>query len=240
MNNISICFLTIDRFELSSEILLDTINKCGVDDFEVLACDNGSKDKRIIDFVENEIPNLSYFRKNETNEGVGRMFNQLMLRAKSDYIALIGNDILMENNWGKKAIDCAVNNFIEEEGGIGAIHCVQDLPPITQRGVHESPGVFGPWIIPRHLLESIGYFCEEYFPYGLEDSDFAMRSHYKGHINYYIPGTRSIHVGHDVGENSDYRKMKDQSLKDNVATYGERLESFKRGENLYSSAIIKD
>lgn len=215
---LSICAITIDRFDISSEIILDTIRKSGVVEVELLVCDNGSQDKRIINFIS-EIPELTYHRINSQNEGVGRAFNQLMLRAKGEYIALIGNDIIMRNRWAKDAIECLET---VPNPGIAAIHCVEGLPPVSDYGVHVSVGVFGPWVFKKELLSDIGFFHEGYFPYGLEDSDFALRSHYSGHVNFYVPGQKAIHAGHDVGEKSDYRQMKDKSLSNNVSRYGER------------------
>lgn len=208
---LSICAITLDRFEISSEIIPDTLKKCGVGDVELLVCDNGSQDKRIIESIS-KIPLLSYHRLNSQNEGVGRAFNQLMLRAKGEYIALIGNDIIMQTAWANDAIRCLerVSN-----SGIAAIHCVEQLPPITIHGVHESDKVFGPWIFHRSLIEKIGMFHEGYFPYGLEDTDFNLRSHFSGFVNFYVPNQKAKHVGHDVDEKSEYREMKNKSLEDN-------------------------
>lgn len=208
---LSICAITLDRFDISSEVIPDTLAKCGVGDVELLVCDNGSEDKRIIESIA-KIPELTYHRINSQNEGVGRAFNQLMLRAKGEYIALIGNDILMQNGWAKDAIACLKR---VPDSAISAIHCVEQLPPITMYGVHESDKVFGPWIFNRDLLEKIGFFHEGYFPYGLEDTDFCLRSYFSALKNFYVPNQSAKHIGHDVDENSEYRKMKNKSLEDN-------------------------
>lgn len=235
---LSICVLTINRFDISSEIILDSKIKSGIRDEhkEILIADNGSTDKRIIEFCKRIPP--SYHRLNSANEGVSRAFNQLMLRAKGEYIALIGNDILLQRNWAIDAIE-----YLERipNSGIAAIHCVEQLPPITEKGVHESIGVFGTWVFKKTLLDEIGFFHEGYFPYGLEDSDFALRSHYSGHINFYIPNQTGIHVGHDVDEKSEYREMKNKSLSDNVSLYGERKQLIESGNlPIEPTPILKD
>jgi glycosyltransferase involved in cell wall biosynthesis len=177
---LSICAITLDRFEISSEIIKDTIAKSGIEDVELLVADNGSQDKRIIEAVS-KLPSLSYHRLNSVNEGVGRAFNQLMVRAKGEFIALIGNDIQMQNNWAKDAI-----RYLEKVpfSGISAIHCVEKLPPISKYGVHVSDKVFGPWIFHKRLLNEIGFFHEGYFPYGLEDTDYNLRSLKYGNLNF--------------------------------------------------------
>jgi len=234
---LSILALTIDRFDISSEIIPDTALKSGIPGRELLIADNGSTDKRIIEEMAKQ-PELTYHRLNSTNEGVGRAFNQLMLRAKGEYIALIGNDILMQNNWAKEAIEYWEKIKMP---GIAAIHCVQELPPLNEEGVHASDKVFGTWIFHRSLLQTIGYFHEGYFPYGLEDTDFNLRSHFKGLTNFYVPNQKAIHVGHDVDEKSDYRAMKNKSLEDNYQLLLARTEKIVSGEIYYEMPpVLRD
>jgi hypothetical protein len=46
----------------------------------------------------------------------------------------------------------------------------------------------------------------------MQDSDYGFRLSKSGFINYYIEGMKSEHIGHDVGNGTDYRKMKDEGL----------------------------
>jgi hypothetical protein len=46
----------------------------------------------------------------------------------------------------------------------------------------------------------------------MQDSDYATRSLIAGFTNYYVPDMRSEHIGHDVGNGTEYRRMKDESL----------------------------
>ena len=72
---ISILLLTIDRYELTKQCVGDALKKAGVE-YELLVCDNGSKDKRTIEYIESLNP--SYFRKNDENLGIGIMYNHLI------------------------------------------------------------------------------------------------------------------------------------------------------------------
>jgi hypothetical protein len=61
-------------------------------------------------------------------------------------------------------------------------------------------------------IEKIGKFNEVYDPYGMQDSDYSFRLKQTGHLNYYLGGLTAEHIGHDVGQDTPYRKMKDEGL----------------------------
>ena len=46
----------------------------------------------------------------------------------------------------------------------------------------------------------------------MQDSDYGLRLTQLGFKSYYIKGLQSQHLGHDVGEQTEYRKMKDEGL----------------------------
>jgi hypothetical protein len=95
--------------------------------------------------------------------------------------------------------------------GIIGIHCVEELPPIVD-GVHKTHTPFGDNFITRELIDAVGGYNEEYDPYGMQDRDYGERATITGFTNYYLPDMRSEHIGHDVGNGTDYRRMKDESL----------------------------
>jgi hypothetical protein len=79
--------------------------------------------------------------------------------------------------------------------------------------VMSTTNVFGDMFISQSLRNKIGVFCEDYSKYGLWDSDYSIRATAAGRENFYINGLVSTHFGDDVGQNTEYRKMKDESLK---------------------------
>jgi predicted glycosyltransferase involved in capsule biosynthesis len=95
--------------------------------------------------------------------------------------------------------------------GIIGIHCVEELPPLVD-GVHKTHTPFGDNFITRELIDAIGGYNEAYDPYGMQDRDFAERATIAGFTNYYLPDLKSEHIGHDVGNGTEYRAMKDESL----------------------------
>lgn len=129
-----------------------------------------------------------------------------------DNVAICANDIIMPPGWLDKMIEA--NNAIPETG-MSAIHCVEHLPQsqiINGIKVHPSWGVFGCSLITKKAFETIGYFNTDQDPYGMQDSDYSYRLTKAGFLNYYIHGLNSNHIGADVGNGSEYRKMKDEGL----------------------------
>jgi len=224
---VSHILLTLDRYELTKEIVNDTLSKAGYP-FELLVCDNGSADHRVCPMIEGLYP--SVFIKNKYNQGVAKMQNQLIRQAKGEYICLIGNDIRMPENW--------LNSVVEiykqiPQSGIAGIHCVERLHPevnINGLKVHEG-GVFGTMLFSKSIYDEVGKICEDYHPYGLEDSDLNIRVLLAGYRNYYINGLSSSHEGADMHTDSDYRAMKNKSIEDNATKFEENVRRYKETNN---------
>jgi GT2 family glycosyltransferase len=129
-----------------------------------------------------------------------------------DAIVTMANDILMPDNWLKAMVLAA--SLITNTGMCG-IHCVEGLgntETINGVTVHPNYTAFGNVLIPMSAINKVGPFNEDYDPYGMQDADYAHRLNNTGHINYYLQGMKSEHIGHDVGQPSDYRRMKDEGL----------------------------
>jgi hypothetical protein len=145
--------------------------------------------------------------------GIARALNVAMEQAEHyDALFTMSNDILMPEGWLAKAVEAAE---AIPETGCAALYTVQDLHSENAiGGVKVYPGeiVFGNALYPRLALTSVGHFNEDFDPYGMQDSDWCFRAHAMGFTNYYVDAPRSEHIGHDVGQNSEYRRMKDAGL----------------------------
>jgi GT2 family glycosyltransferase len=231
---VSFMMLTIDRFEITSKAWQHNMRTARHKvpqsvRFENLVCDNGSTDKRIVDFFISN--GIHYHRVNKRNEGVSHSFNQLYLRSTGDVLVFMGNDIECDEGWLHEALrycygmpNCGIVGIDWGHGGV---------PPITCKlGVnahHLSPQlnrVFGTWIVRRRVVEEIGLFHEGFGPYGIEDSDFNERVTRAGFHSLYMPHMRSRHLCNDVGQGTDYRKAKDQSLAKNCEIFNHRVTRF--------------
>jgi hypothetical protein len=68
----------------------------------------------------------------------------------------------------------------------------------------------------------------------MQDRDYAERATIAGFTNYYIPELRSEHIGHDVGNNTEYRQMKDESLQCAQAVWEKYQPIYHEEKNLYA------
>lgn len=235
---VSLMMVTIDRFEVSSECWRQILASArhnldpGVE-LECLVCDNGSKDRRIVDFFARQ--GLAYHRVNMRNEGVGRAFNQLFLRSTGKFCAILGNDIEMPNSWLNAAIQMLT--WTPQPGLIGFDWGHGHVPAISRKFNMEAHWltpqlnrIFGSWVFRAQTALEMGLFCEDYGPYGIEDSDVNERWNRAGYNSCYLPNMKSRHLVWDVGQQTEYRKMKDQSLSANCTIFGERINKWDKDE----------
>lgn len=166
-------------------------------------------------------------------KGISKAINTGIKEAKqwgADAIVTLANDIRMPDNWLAYMVTHA--KLIDKTGMCG-IHTVEDLSqPETVNGflIHKSFTAFGNVLIPMNAINQIGYFNEDYDPYGMQDGDFAYRLNKAGFTNYYIHGLKAEHVGHDAGTKSDYRQMKDKGLSEAVDKWAKWTSIYNQGD----------
>jgi GT2 family glycosyltransferase len=213
--NVSILFNIIDRFELARECLLPAIRHCGYDDYEVLACNNGSRQKGIDAFFL-DVPRLSYRRDNKENEGNYQMINQLMLRAKGPFYCIMDPDIQLPKNWLEKLVSTYYALLREEviRPGIAGLHCVRDHngPHTygTQTVLVKKNGIFGTKFFGQYVVDKIGYFIE-ISKYGFGDTNYGRRANRAGMVNFYLHGMEAVHCGTE--EDTAHRAFKNEEMK---------------------------
>lgn len=166
--------------------------------------------------------------------GIASAINEGIEKTK-DYDAIVtcSNDIEMPDNWLQRMVE--VSSAIENTGMCG-IHCVEskgELSHINGYAIHQNFTAFGNVLIPRKAIDTIGKFNEDYDPYGMQDADYAYRLNKTGFTNYYISGLTSNHIGHDVGSQSDYRKMKDEGLALSDAKWQKWIKHYDETKNYY-------
>jgi GT2 family glycosyltransferase len=224
----------MERYDLSRRTLDQNLSNHGYrGKVELLWCDNGTKDPRMFRLADQYRP--VYFRQNSVNEGCAKGFNQLILRSTGDYIVLMGNDILMPKNWLDELVKYA--NHVPRVGLVG-MRCTAEIPPMTWKFDcwghfldKQFDKVFGNMLFSRQLVDEIGGLCEEFGPYGLEDSNFNDRINMAGFNSLYVPANHfvSTHIGDDVGNADAYRKAKDESLAKNLTVFYTLREDYRTG-----------
>lgn len=223
---VSVLLLTIDRYELTEKYVGEALRNAG-HEFDLCVTDNGSTDQRVIDLIESWEP--KYFQRNSENLGTTQMFNQMIRENPADGYVLIGNDIQMPPNWLRAFVDHA--QMIPQTGTIGIDWMMRAYPRAVFNGreVDFADKIYGPVYIPRSTRDKVGDFCEDYGKYGYDDTDWSLRCRSAGLVNYYISFMKCIHHGGDVGEDSDYRRMKDAHLKANKSKLLANLEKYNVG-----------
>jgi GT2 family glycosyltransferase len=200
--NIAVILLTLNRNDLTKRVVDHNFKNSGYN-ADCFLVDNGS------DQVPYEMYNWTNCNVSSKLRGIAAGVNAGLRMTKGyDGVCILANDILLPENWLLKWVN--YSNLIPKTGIIG-IHCVENLPPLTD-GVHKVHTPFGDNYLTRELIDTIGGYNEEYDPYGMQDRDFAERATIAGFTNYYLPELRSEHIGHDVGNGTEYRRMKDESL----------------------------
>lgn len=225
--------LTHNRYDALVMATDHNISRAGCD-VDLYCVDNGSSDERVLEYVKQI---STKYRLNQTNEGVSRMQNAAMHRISEDFksrydsddfiICLMGNDIIMPDCWAIKMIMA----YKKTKSGLIGIDCLGHSAKCNVSDKHNdllvTHNVFGTCIFGSKMLYKVGYLCNDFHPYGLEDSDWHHRIKMAGYTNYYLLGLTSKHIGADVGDITEYRKMKDDSLTDNQKVWRQQQDYYK-------------
>jgi GT2 family glycosyltransferase len=143
---------------------------------------------------------------------------------KHNYGAVVtmANDIVMPPNWLKEMVSA---EWAVPNSGMIGIHTVEfpgAVSVINGRKVELITTPFGNVLIPIAAVRACGLFDTAFDPYGMQDSDYAVRLLELGFVNYYLHGLKAEHVGHDCGEKTAYRQMKDEGLEKAKAIWNEK------------------
>jgi len=228
----SICIVTMNRKELTRECIEHALDTHGVnrEEVELLIGDNASTEPGMVEMLSSLSPNI--LLKSKENLGHEQMMNQLLLRASGEYYGLPGCDIWMPDNW--LSIWETYYEKLPSPGMLG-YQCAIPVPGPRESfgGIYAHPtlgGIFGPTFITRKHIERVGFFCEEYGKYGYGDADYGVRCALLGYTNYYVDNQyKAEHKGHDINDNSDYRKFKWQNLEDYAPIINARFAGYADG-----------
>jgi GT2 family glycosyltransferase len=219
---VAILLLTQNRHDLTQRVINQNFFNSGYD-ADCFLLDNGS------DTHENYGYQFAGYDLSKEKRGIAAGVNAgLRMTENYDAVCLLANDILLPQNWLANSV--LFSKRIEHTGIIG-IHCVEALPPLED-GVHKTHTPFGDNFITRELIDAIGGYNTEYDPYGMQDSDYAARALIAGFTNYYLPDMRSEHIGHDVGNGTDYRRMKDESFAKAKEIWDKNQDKYQNQKNI--------
>lgn len=221
-------FITCNRLNESLECIQQNFFNAELD-ADVFLIDNGSE-VEIFNEIRKAYP-FNQIRRFPANLGIASAINEGIRMAEGyDAVVTLANDILMPQGWLRRMVEVASD--INDTGMVG-IHCVEELPPISLQGVHPTWCCFGNVLIPMAAIKKVGAFNTDFDPYGMQDSDYGYRLDKTGHRSYYLRDAKSEHIGHDVGQDSAYRKMKDEGLAKAGEIYAKAIEKYDSTGNYY-------
>ena len=187
-------------------------------DYEIIIVDNNSTDNSLI-LAKKILPNFRVIL-NKKNLGFAAAVNQGIMSAKYEYVVLVNNDIVVDNNWFKylsKTIDyhkhavtfcgAVLNKTGTHYESLGLKYFIRGkclniknkrrfLPKthkklITTQIWGSSAAIV---IYKKEIIQKIGLFDSNYFAYE-EDVDLALRLHNLGFITMLNPQAISYHIG---------------------------------------------
>lgn len=182
---------------------------------EIIVIDNGSKDKSPL-LIKEKFPHVRLIEFAE-NTGFCKAVNTGILAAKTEYVLLLNNDTVADQNM-VKALEASL------DGDQKIFSAAARMISLHDRNVLDSAGDFycalgwafsrgkdkpaeafmrpgrifsacgGAAIYRRRIFEKIGYFDENHFAY-LEDMDIGYRANICGYYNKYAPDAVVFHAG---------------------------------------------
>jgi len=210
---------TIDRFPLTMEVTDANTEKAGYPIHEVIINDNASTDQRIKDWAASIADTLTLQKENIGNP---QSFNAMIAGSDADVFVIAGNDIMLPYNWLKEAMETMADPLV----GIVGFDWRNTTTHSKYANLNLAPETYGTWVISRDTYNKVGKL-NEWSKYGKWDTSYSIRCQQKGLLNGYVADHYSTHVGEDVGEDSDYRRMKDEELAKATEAFNKWIESEK-------------
>lgn len=194
--------------------------------FEIIVIDNNSPDDSC-SYIKQNYPKVVLI-ESKINYGFGKGNNEAVKRSKGEFLLLINNDTIVQDNL------VPVFNFVKENKDVGAVGIkmldgnkkhltsVGNFPAFSSMLRIKNMGEMGEefrtgnfskdsydvdWItgslimMRKKVYEEIGGFDEDYFMY-VEDVDFGKKIQMRGYRRVFLPNYSYIHfVGFNKSKN---------------------------------------
>lgn len=198
--------------------VFDALHAQTYKNFDVIVCDDGSKDDTIgLCQKEKRFP-LTYFTWENKGMRLAASLNRGFKDMKGDYVVCFMGDSIPKNDllfqYNRYAYPNVLVSGIREyklkpEGE------VVERDWRLQKNFDKMNGVLNPWVIftgnnwcaHKSIFDEIGYWDELYQGYGCDDIDFAMRASLSGIYQLY-PCEKAIvyHIGPNVNQSDELNK----------------------------------
>lgn len=153
-------------------------------------------------------------------EGIANALNEgIEDYKKYDAVGFLANDIHEPNDWLAKKVEAL---FTYPDAGIVA----SSLD--AERIYLQSELIISNYLISSKLIDTIGEFNEQYFPYGAIDLDYCERAWLGGFKTYYVMNCFAVHKGsHAIGD--EYGWNKSELVAKYSALYNDNINGYKNG-----------
>ena len=117
-----------------------------------------------------------------------------------DAIAYLANDIKEPDNWLAKKVEA-----LQTYPKAGIVSSSLD----HNRQTIQSEHIISNWLLSMKVVDKIGIFNEQMFPYGPIDLDYCERANLAGFYTYYVMNCKAEHIGsHATGNEYGWDKGK--------------------------------
>lgn len=221
------------------EFTISTICTAGYP-FEWTIIDNNSSED-IVEWLKTKVESLDYVKRiiyNDKNYGIGKAMNQGIDLGPKDYILKLDADMsFYKNNWLKELVWAADNIQSAGAFGVSVEKNTYSTFKYEEREFQNHIAHIGGacFLVPKRIFDLIGYWSEEYDPYGGTDGDYGMRIRYAGYKNLYLKDKEiAKHCFADTSESNSqaYRQFKSKSRNDNSALLNANLAAYEKKQKL--------
>jgi GT2 family glycosyltransferase len=128
-------------------------------------------------------------------EGIANALNEAIDIAGADEydaIAYLANDIKEPENWLAKKVEALTSYPFA-----GIVASSLDNVRYTAQSEH----IISNWLLSMKVVDKIGIFNEQMFPYGPIDLDYCERANLAGFYTYYVIDCKAEHIGSHASGN---------------------------------------
>lgn len=130
--------------------------------------------------------------------GIGNAMNAgLRMSDGYDAVMFLAHDIEEPKDWLRLRVEA-----MEADNDVGIV----SIPVDGKRNEPYYGHVIGNWLIRRELIDKIGGFNEDFFPYGPVDLDYCERAKIAGFKTMYVANVEALHPHPHGGDASPEKK----------------------------------
>jgi O-antigen biosynthesis protein len=197
----SVVLPTLTKTEEHLQVLQKCVEsiRANSKDYELIVIDDGSS---------MDIGNIGDIMiTHDLNKGIAPSWNEGILKAQGEYIAIVNDDIVVREGWLDKlrvALEDDDRNMVSAPGVEG-----QDYGMGIIEDYLWFPGYC--FLISKDTVQKIGYFNEKYVPFNYEDTDYWTRVLQSGGKLVRNYSTIITHIGGDVLHKLNYNEVSERN-----------------------------